>query len=579
MFFENKFQSPEKSGNFFYKNRSRFLGLYISIVVILAIIVFYFTMQYINIEERHASEINCEYVHNICDTTLENIEYRLYQLSTDNDIVLFFADFSPERYFLSKNNILKSLKIITTGEKYITTAYLYNAFTDTVLFNDTAFSLNDENDTFTDTGWYEEFKKMKNREVRCYKRKKNLGNSHYITIIRKRDERNYKGGVILNIDIEHFMQLAQGDYKTALTDGDGTLLYASDKTVETLFEKNNFNPTENYIKKQNGKYYAIKSMKSKFSDFNYYTLSELNGYTSKLVIIFFAIFFVGCIFIFFGFTIASYLAFQSYRPIINIAALLENPEDEASRKYLENDVNTKFIAERIMYVINSNEKLKTQLNTKNALFDSAQITALQTQINPHFIYNTLSLFYLTAQDALGKKHSLSTGLIALSKIMRYCLSSDNSIVNLKEEVESANEYLKIMNSRYNDRFEVRWDIDDECYDKKIVKMSLQPILENIFKYAFGRHKKDGVITVKIKKENQNIIISIKDNGVGIAPERLAQIREKLKSASYTSSRHIGLANVDKRIKIIYGEDYGISIFSECDRGTDVIITIPDRSHY
>ncbi len=575
-FKKNTFPRFDKSENFLYKNRSRFLGLYISIVLILAILVFYAAIKYINIEEKHSSEINCEYVQNICDTTLESIEYRMYQLLSNTDVSLYFGNVSHESFYLVKNNVIKAMKTITNGERYLSTAYLYNPFYDTVIYNDKVYNLNDETDDYTDTGWFEEYEKMQHNEVRCYKRKKMYSNDYYLTFIHKSDKKTIKGGIILNIDVEKFMELAASDdYEHAVKTDDNTLLYSSDKTTSELLDNKAIEPYKSYIKNKDGKFYSITSIKSRFTDWNYYIANPLNSYMGKLLIIFLIVFFCGCIFVFFGFTIASYLAFESYKPIVNIAMLLKNPEDIASREYLENDINTKFIAERIMYVVNSNEKLKSQLNTQNQLFDSAQIIALQTQINPHFIYNTLTLFYLTAQDALGKNHALSSGLISLSKIMRYCLSSDNSIVSLKEEVDSANEYLKIMKNRYNDRFEVVWDIDEKCFDKKIVKMSLQPVLENIFKYAFKKEKKDGIISIKIEKNEQNIQISIKDNGLGIPPDKLEEIRNKLNKGMYSMSRHIGLGNVDKRIKIIYGDDYGISIYSEYEKGTEVIIKFPD----
>ncbi len=569
MLFKKIIPRFDRSENFFYKNRSRFLVLYISIIAVLAIIVFYATVQYINIEEKHSSEINCEYVQNICDTTLESIEYKLYQLAADIDISSYFGNMTNESFSITKNAVIKALNAITSGERYLTSAYLYNSFTDTVLYAQKTYTLNDENDDFTDTGWYEAFEKMEHNESLCFERKRPYTDDYYLTIIRKIDKKTIKGGIILNVDISRFMEIAKGNYKYTVATKDDEILYSSDSVAAKLIG-------DTGLKSYDGKHYSVSSMKSDFSNWVYYVANPLENYTTKLFIIFLIICIGGGVFVLLGVMIASYLAFQSYKPIINIAMLLKNPADSVSREYLENDVNTKFIAERIMYVVNSNEKLKNQLNTQNELFDSAQITALQTQINPHFIYNTLTLFYLTAQDALGKNHALSSGLISLSRIMRYCLSSDNSIVNIKEEIESTNEYLNIMKSRYQNRFEVYWDIDESCVDKKIVKMTMQPILENIFKYAFKKEKKDGIISIKIYKNEQNIVISIKDNGLGIKPEKLYQIRQKLQNGSYNMSRHIGLTNVDKRIKIIYGDNYGITVFSTLDVGTEVVMTFPDQ---
>lgn len=564
-----------KSENFFYKNRARFLILYVSIIAVLAISVFYGITQYINIKEKHDSEIKCEYVKNICDTTLEHIEFKLYQLATNSDVEAYLANTQSTNYLaLVKKPATTAVKSISIGEKYLSSVYLYNTFTDTVLFGDNAYDLRDDTDMFYDTGWYDKFASMGHNESAYIERQK-ISGDYYLTFIRKIDKRAFKGGIIINIDIDSLMEIAQGDYLYAVTSKGNIPLYNNNDDF-SFFNSHNFSKEESVIKKLDGVNYSLTMLKSDFTGWNYYLANEIPNYTQKQLFIFLLIFIGGCLFVALGFSIASYFAYLSYKPIVNIATLLKNPNDSTSKEYLENDANTKFIAERIMYVVNSNKNLMSKLNESTELFNSAQITALQTQINPHFIYNTLTLFYLTAQDTLGKNHQLSTGLIALSKIMRYCLASDNSIVTLKEEVDSANEYLKIMKGRYANRFEIYWRIEEGCENKKILKMSLQPILENIFKYAFKKEKKEGVIFIKASLSENTIIISIKDNGLGMTSEKLEEVKEKLKKGTYNLSRHIGLCNVDKRIKIIYGEAYGITIDSMPNMGTEVILTFPDN---
>jgi len=205
---------------------------------------------------------------------------------------------------------------------------------------------------------------------------------------------------------------------------------------------------------------------------------------------------------------------------------------------------------------------------------NAQIRALQAQINPHFMYNTLQVI---GGMALKKgAPEIYAVTVALGDILRYSLNFSKEMVPIREEIQYLQSYLKIQNERFANRISLVIDISDELMNYQIPKLILQPILENCFEH--GLSDKPGTWTIKISAvlhENDGLCISISDNGVGIPPDRLAQIREELARGAEKaigSGQHIGLNNVNSRIRLKYsGDQYGVSVISDEDSGTTVTI--------
>ncbi len=199
----------------------------------------------------------------------------------------------------------------------------------------------------------------------------------------------------------------------------------------------------------------------------------------------------------------------------------------------------------------------------------AEIHALQMQINPHYIYNTLaSIKWLIWQGEADKSTAMIDAFISL---LRNTISNTDEFVTVEQEIENLKNYAFINQTRYGDAVSVEYYIQPNCMQYKVPKLILQPFVENAFFHAFPQGER-GRIQVFVKEEGDNLRFDIVDDGAGIGSEQLrALVRgERPKSEHFTG---IGIGNVDERIKTIYGMDYGINIFSEEGKGTRVILLL------
>ncbi|NLL71389.1 MAG: sensor histidine kinase [Epulopiscium sp.] len=198
----------------------------------------------------------------------------------------------------------------------------------------------------------------------------------------------------------------------------------------------------------------------------------------------------------------------------------------------------------------------------------AEMLALQTQINPHFIYNTLNVIKLMA-SMQGVK-SIENALTSFSNLMAFTVKGEASYINIKEEVRFIQDYLAILDLRYYNKFKVQYDIDEEVYQYKTLKFLLQPIVENAVFHGFDNIDRKGELQIQIYKEEKSIIFQVKDNGKGMKDNTI----QSLFLQSQKKFSGVGISNVYERLKLHFGSPYGIFITSQLGEGSVVMIKIP-----
>lgn len=210
---------------------------------------------------------------------------------------------------------------------------------------------------------------------------------------------------------------------------------------------------------------------------------------------------------------------------------------------------------------------ETELDLKEA-----QNLALQAQINPHFLYNTLET--IDALSVCERMEDIGRIVQSLSKVFRYAMEEKRS-VPLKEELGHVSEYLKILGIRYENRFEWEIEVSEELHEMEIPKIVLQPLVENSIIHSILKLERRGRITVRGRRENGWITIEVVDDGAGMSRETLKALREKLSPdvEQERSERHIGVQNVDRRLRYFYGERYHMEIDSVPEVETGVKICI------
>lgn len=218
----------------------------------------------------------------------------------------------------------------------------------------------------------------------------------------------------------------------------------------------------------------------------------------------------------------------------------------------------------------------------NATKKQAEFLALQNQINPHFLYNTLES--IRSEALISGVDSVADVTEKLATFYRYTISKIERSVTINEELNHINDYMAIQKFRFGSKLNLCVLIDEKDYHyiihKEIPKLILQPIVENAVFHGIERKIGKGTITIRFELTEQSIIITISDDGVGMTYEALSVLKNKLRenSSQYLKSNQkeggIALINVNNRIKLIFGENYGLNVYSTLNVGTDVEIVLP-----
>jgi two-component system, sensor histidine kinase YesM len=206
----------------------------------------------------------------------------------------------------------------------------------------------------------------------------------------------------------------------------------------------------------------------------------------------------------------------------------------------------------------------------------AELDALQAQINPHFLYNTLESINWGAMMLTNGPNKVSDMVTALSDLLRLSINKGKEIVTIEEEVNHVKSYLLIQQERYNEKFDVEWQIDENVYKYKTIKLILQPLVENAIYHGLETCAGKGIIKIMGKIVENSIKIVITDNGIGMSTEILDNIQRSLENNALkeNNNRSIGLKNVNDRIQLYFGKKYGLKVFSEEGKGTTIEIYLP-----
>lgn len=210
--------------------------------------------------------------------------------------------------------------------------------------------------------------------------------------------------------------------------------------------------------------------------------------------------------------------------------------------------------------------LKSQI-----LLNKFHLNSLQSQINPHFLMNTLQL--LQTEIVCGDINQSNEIIVSLSRMLNYSLYDKASMVSIRKEMTYIRSYLNLFRMKYEDRLSLKYQVQEEIQDNYMPKLLLQPVVENCIKHAFNENPDHAMIMIDVVREKENIVFLVQDNGEGMNPATLEKLEKKMKEIDIDSSE-IGLKNVHQRIQVMFGTDYGVKISSCYGEGTEVCMIIP-----
>lgn len=252
----------------------------------------------------------------------------------------------------------------------------------------------------------------------------------------------------------------------------------------------------------------------------------------------------------------------------NIAARLEGKDEIAE---LQQDLNSMIRdIQELMERIVQQQVQKEQLNTRQK---EVEYKMLASQINPHFLYNTLETIRMRAR--VSGQTEIEELVKMLAKIMRRNIQVSDSLQTLKSELQLVEYYLKIQDYRFHDRirYEIQVAEPEKIEELLVMPLLIQPFVENAYAHGLESRESDGIIRIRVEVRT-HLWITVEDNGCGMDGEKLEEVRRSLNDFDNLDRTHIGICNVHQRIKMRYGENYGVTINSEINRGTTVTIKLP-----
>lgn len=264
------------------------------------------------------------------------------------------------------------------------------------------------------------------------------------------------------------------------------------------------------------------------------------------------------------------LAMLITHPIRTISDFLDDPFSGVPSNISEPE--TQKIIRQLMNYIQANASLSEELKKQMQQQNQATFLALQSQINPHFLFNTLNLIRNLEIETLGYDHVAPNLTLSLSRLLQYAISS-TELVPLRTELYHTEQYLDILNQRYRNKLSCHIIQDPQTLEVLVPKLILQPLIENaVFHGCSPLLDTCNNITVRTSANDNRCIISIEDNGIGIDPEKLKVLRTELLNTKSISSTSIGLKNVVYRMHLTYGETFLIDICSEPNKGTKITLS-------
>ena len=516
---------------------------------------------------------------NIIDRTLMEVDTLSSSLASKQ---LYTINNVSTDSFKTISRLAKTLPIIY---RYIDSIYIYSEPTDTVIMDNNSIPLSD----LSDTDWISAYHAVTSPKGTIIPRSKNNVYPQLITIIKPiyvADEK--KGAIIMNINTQSiYNSMLYQQYKDGrlffLVNADNKIIISSELSYFNTYPDNigpntltiESNP-KNSVYEINDKNYVVLSGDSSISDYKYISAYPLELYEHKLSTMKLQIIGILLLLMIIIFILAYVASVRSYSPLNEIISFLDNSQPPADSIEEEDKNELMYIINSIQTHINDKTKMAEILEERMKLLRKSQYDMLQTQINPHFLYNTLETINWMAYNMSNSENPVSKSLINLASFFRNTLTS-GYFVSIENEIKYTKEYVNILALRYGDLFDIEWDIDESILSYTIIKICLQPIIENAVYHGIKQKNDKGLIKIKGLCDDNNIILIVSDDGIGIEKDALDELNKTLSETSFTNEKsHIGLSNVNQRIKIIFGDSYGIHVESTVGVGTDVYVTIPKK---
>lgn len=419
-----------------------------------------------------------------------------------------------------------------------------------------------------DQQWWLEFDDMAPGEIRMVTRTLNkhirLQPKQVLSVFHR--FQNYRGGTVINFEVDKMEQLMD-----RMVFYDGQTLACMSAAGEVLLANEAFNRnggTNDNVHVQ------------EFAPYGFRLITAIPEKTvlSYLYVNMQAIILIIAVTILSSIVLSYYHAIRSYKQLYSIIEIFDRAEtgqEIGAGEIKEHDIYSQ-ILNSIVQTFIKNSYLNMQLSERKYKQMAAELMALQYQINPHFLFNTLQAINYEILDVThGQRTQANRMLEYLSDILRYSLSSPDDKITLKAEVENSKKYIEIQQARHSGKFHVEWDYDESLCDILMERLLLQPIIENAISHGLKNKADPAILRIRIRKKGNKVRFTVIDNGDGISPEILLQLKKSIFEAEEVfTAKHIGLKNINQRLLLAYSPESRLHIWSRPGLGTLIYFEIP-----
>lgn len=522
------------------------------------------------------------------DTLMNEVVQISGQMSLDEDIMKFLlpegdGGRNKEATLAAKDQI----RMYSGLFDYIDSIYVYSSKLQYVVTSDGGGPLEE----FDDLTWHSNLTERIYEPGRMISRVNKPGFPYFLSYIQpiRLTQMQFLGGIIVNIDIDKMddQMAVDSSEELLIVDDRDNVIFANRQ--ENLMKKWTELPFSQLLEKEADT--GSQSVKTEDGE-QIFTVLHSSDFKWRYVSVvpmrkyqeyqreFGSFYMLTIVLILILSVIAAVLiSVYTYNPVKNILNLLKNPDvyepvGPAEQGFKQDEIQE--ITGNIVRNFYSNRQMQKELEDYLNLVNKAQLAALQAQISPHFLYNTLENLRWRAIAICKGDNEVSQIILNLSEMLRISLDNSRQIISLEEEIKNARLYIEILQLRYADKIKVEWNIAEELKKCQIVKVSLQPLIENAVYHGIKPLRGQGVISISAFCEEERVKIQVRDNGVGMSQEECRLLNEDLKSAYQTKEGHIGVRNVGQRLKLILGDAAEMSLRSEIGEGTVVTISLPLR---
>lgn len=566
----------------FIKNFVKLMLVIFLITAALSVYIYENSRRIIVEELTHANMSVTQNVATSLDNLLESMRYITATLFTNDMVRFYIAADRPDVIFDGYLERVKDqLKAYVYAFHYIDSIYIYapgmNRFMD---------SAEEQSiDLMRDTGWLEHL--PESDQVVLVSRKMRDIYPYVISIINRTTINQRVGYIVVNVNLRRLPNILESSLSS------NSDVYIITNESEVLYRKGQENINEpiadfselaafvpgasnvSHFSHSFSQPYVYSQVTSRDYDWHYVTVTYLHEYVSRLTSMRAVLLVLLACMLVLSCGLALLLSFSFYKPVRSLIGLLNDPEnwDIDAQK---SDDEIKVIAKRIVSYVQTNNRLSMELKNRLNVLNQTQIWALQSQINPHFISNTLNLIHLSITESMGYDHTASHMTIKLGRLMSAAMDSTN-LISLREEIEYASLYIEILKKRYENRIEITFDIAPDTENEMVPKLILQPLIENAIHHGM-RIEEDSPLRITVTSGLADAVcIEVRDDGKGISPEKLSKLQASIRDASVMPQAHIGLKNVATRLHLLYGSAFTIRFESEEGIYTSVRIRLPDTT--